>query len=67
MYWMGGNDLATKDRWAWASNGYRIYPYANWKAETDEGGRCIGLDAFTFEWINSPCDTMSEYFCEKSE
>ena len=32
MYWIGGNDLATKGRWVWASNGYRIYPYVNWKA-----------------------------------
>ena len=34
MYWIGGNDLATHQRWVWASKGYRIYPYVNW--ETDK-------------------------------
>ena len=30
-YWIGGNDLASKNRWVWAETGYRIYPFVNWK------------------------------------
>ena len=70
MYWVGGNDLATKGRWVWASNGYRIYPYVNWKAEAteaDSDGRCVGLDAITFQWMVRPCEDQASFFCEKGK
>lgn len=36
-YWVGGNDLATHNRWVWASTGYRIYPFANWAKNKPSG------------------------------
>ena len=66
MYWIGGNDLATKGRWVWASNGYRIYPYVNWKAaespEADgmamETGIILLMAAVIFVKLRKGLDTV---------
>lgn len=65
--WIGANDLATQNRWVWSSNGYRIYPYVNWKGgiPKEGAGRCVGIDAVTFEWINTSCEKKAAFFCEK--
>ena len=67
ILWIGANDLATQNRWVWSSNGYRIYPYVNWKGgmPTEGAGRCVGIDAVTFEWINTSCEKKAAFFCEK--
>ena len=56
MYWIGGNDLATKNRWVWASNVYRIYPYVNWKpadSTTEEQGAIFVLFSFFFFFMHN--------------
>ena len=67
ILWIGANDLATQNRWVWSSNGYRIYPYVNWQGglPTEGAGRCVGIDALTFEWINTSCEKKAAFFCEK--
>ena len=69
--WMGGNDLATENRWAWASNGHRIYPYVNWAEEQPSGpinGHCIALKGETLQWSRENCEkTKANFICEACE
>jgi len=30
-------------------------------------GRCVGLDAITFQWMVRPCEDQASFFCEKGE
>ena len=63
--WIGGNDLATKNRWVWSSNGYRMYPYVNWASDFPTGsGHCVSVDTFTWEWTDSSCDEEATFICE---
>ena len=65
--WMGGNDLATENRWAWASNGHRIYPYVNWAEEQPSGpinGHCIALKGETLQWSRENCEKTKLPACE---
>ena len=63
--WIGGNDLATKNRWVWSSNGYRMYPYVNWASDFPTGsGHCISVDTFTWEWTDSSCEEEATFICE---
>ena len=68
--------MATRNRWAWGSTGYRIYPYVNWapsqpaiaESETSEA-QCIVLDPEqSFQWVSEPCGYVDEtnhyFFCE---
>ncbi len=43
-FWTGGNDLAIPRKWVWASRGFRIYPFVNWR-----GGRPEEEEAETEE------------------
>ena len=74
--WIGGNDLARRNRWVWGSTGYRIHPYHNW-AEGEPGfshsdksdAQCTLLDPEQdFQWIADSCgaikDNMHYFFCE---
>ena len=74
--WIGGNDLARRNVWAWGSTGYRIYPYVNWlegfpsisEGETSEA-QCTLLDpAHGFQWISDSCGNINDnkhyFFCE---
>ena len=74
--WIGGNELATRNRWVWGSTGYRIGPYHNWaegepsfshNAKSD--AQCSLLDPEQdFQWISDSCgsikDNMHYFFCE---
>ena len=73
FYWIGGNDLATRNRWVWASKGYRIYPYVNWMEKkptrsenANSEGQCIALDpSQNFQWRDESCgSTKAYFFCE---
>lgn len=74
--WIGGNELARRNRWVWGSTGYRIHPYHNWakgepsfsRSEKSEA-QCTLLDpAQDFQWISDSCgsikDNMHYFFCE---
>ena len=70
VFWMGGNDLATENRWAWASNGRRIYPYVNWASATSTptGKRCIALKGPDLLWSPEDCQaTKARFICEASK
>ena len=70
VFWMGGNDLATENRWAWASNGRRIYPYVNWASapSTPTGKRCIALKGPDLLWSPEDCQaTKARFICEASK
>ena len=63
--WIGGNDLATKNRWVWSSTGYRMYPYVNWASDFPTGsGHCVAVDTDTWEWTDASCDEESTFICE---
>ena len=63
--WIGGNDLATKNRWVWSSNGYRMYPYVNWASDFPKGsGHCVSVDTNTWEWTDASCDEEATFICE---
>ena len=73
LYWIGGNDLATRNRWAWGSTGYRIYPYVNWmngrptwSENVSSDAQCIALDpSQNFQWRDESCsDTRAYFVCE---
>lgn len=74
--WIGGNDLAKRNRWVCGSTGYRIYPYVNWldgystisEGKTSEA-QCILLDpAHDFQWMSDSCGNINDnkhyFFCE---
>ena len=72
-YWIGGNDLATRNRWVWSSTGYRIYPYVNWvdgaptlSENANSDAQCIALDPNNnFQWRDESCgDFQAHFFCE---
>ena len=68
FFWIGANDLATRNRWVWSSNGYRIYPYVNWMKDRPNGsGRCVGVSVDTQEWVDTVCEEKFAFFCEKSK
>ena len=79
-YWTGGNDLATRDRWVWASTGNRIYPYVNWQdwgwsnnatgreaAPEDDEGRCLAMEPTELRWVKAGCEEKRFFVCEKGE
>ena len=38
-----------------------------WHSGTEADGRCVGLDAITFQWMVRPCEEQASFFCEKGE
>ncbi len=45
-----------------------FYQYVNWKNgfPAESNGNCIALEKGTFWWMNLPCETKHEFFCEMS-
>ena len=38
-----------------------------WHSGTEADGRCVGLDAITFQWMVRPCEDQASFFCEKGK
>ena len=71
IYWTGGNDLASHGVWVWASQSYRIYPYANWEegsgpaAGVTDGKHCLALEPQMFKWRSEDCNELGYFICER--